>query len=177
MKHFLQLGAGVRTIDVLAELHRQPDLWDAEPGRREMDGTPHAGMTDIWLRYSKDKRQEAHFPVWYPAWNRLPSLHPLVYGALAAVRGVMLGGVLITRIPPGGKIDPHVDGGWHAKFFNTKVYIVLLGNEKCFYQIGEEKCFMKTGDSWTFSNQKMHSVENQGEDYRITLIICVRCEP
>jgi len=185
MRHFLQIGSGANTAGVLAEIHRQPELWDENPHRRKIEEGPHGGMTDIWLRYNRmpkdgpvdwEKFNGPHFPVFYPAWHKIPSVQPIVYSVLAAVRGVMLGGVLITRIPPGGKIEPHRDDSWHVRHFNAKCYVVLQGNDKCFYQIGDERVAMRTGDTWTFDNRKVHSVDNQGDDWRMTLIVCCRTE-
>ncbi|SDE42301.1 hypothetical protein [Belnapia rosea] len=59
---------------MLVELDAQPELWEQHPERRTVAGSPHAGMTDIWVRaraYS-DVRipgafREEHRPVFYRA--------------------------------------------------------------------------------------------------------------
>jgi hypothetical protein len=35
---------------------------------------------------------------------------------------------------------------------------------------------MKPGEAWTFDNLRTHSVENNGDTERVTLIVCARTE-
>ena len=92
------------------------------------------------------------------------------------VRAVRIGGVMITRIPPGGRIEPHADDGWHAKYYNTKLYVVLQSNPQCVNRVEDERVSMAPGEVWYFDNLKEHEVVNDGPDDRITLIICLRCD-
>ena len=39
--------------------------------------------------------------MFYPAWHALPHLRPIVFGLMARLEAVQLGGVLITRVPAG----------------------------------------------------------------------------
>lgn len=86
-----------------------------------------------------------------------------------------LGGVLLTKIPPGGKILPHHDRGtWHAEEMDLKVWLLIEANEGCLNTCENDRVIMRAGEAWTFSNLKVHSVENNGDTDRICLIICLR---
>ncbi|MDB5243737.1 MAG: aspartyl beta-hydroxylase, partial [Spirosoma sp.] len=119
---------------------------------------------------------EMHYPVFWPAWYSLPSLHPIVRNLAPAIGATALGGILITRIPPGGEVKPHIDGGWHATFFNFKAYICLRGNPLCLNWCEDEPFNARAGDVFEFSNLKTHSVVNAGKTDRITAIVCFRTE-
>ena len=177
------ITTGVDVAPMLAELDAQPELWDQNPDRRLRYGTAHGEMTDIWLRArarSEIDRQEAfnepYWPVFYPAWTLLPSMHQVVWGLMAITRAVQLGGVLITRIPSGGRIQPHTDRGWHAEFFRTKFYVVLRGGPRCLNHEAGDVVNMRPGEVWQFLNTVEHGVENHDESERISLIIALRAE-
>ena len=52
----------------------------------------------------------------------LPHLRPLVFGLMAKLEAVQLGGVLITRVPGGQQVKPHDDRGrWHPESLRTSV--------------------------------------------------------
>ena len=110
MRHFRRVTEGVDVSPMLAELEAAPDLWN-EHRERTGEGSPHAEADDIWLRFfprerlltQDDYRAEGRC-VFYPAWWRLPSLHRLAFDLMHALRCTEMGGVLITRIPPGGRV-------------------------------------------------------------------------
>lgn len=183
MNHFQLLG-NVDVGPAVRRLNKHPELWNQHRHRKDAQSTPHAAMDDIWLRFRPfaELKEPAdylqpHFAEFYPAWYALPELYPIVFGIMAKVRAVYLGGILITRIPPGGKILPHHDrGGWHAEFHNCKVYVPLKANDRCINRCEDEAVVMKPGEIWSFDNLKVHSVENNGETERVTLIISMRVE-
>ena len=183
MKHFLRVAQSVNTMPILAELHRQPELWNAYTIRKTFDGTPHAAMDDIWIRgrareelAGTEAHKGAHVLKFWPAWHSLQSLRPVVFAMMAQAQAVHLGGILITRLPPGGEILPHVDSdSWHAQHFNAKWHLTLTGQSLS--RCGGEVVTMTAGDVWTFNNATEHSVENPGDDDRIVLIVAMRCEP
>jgi Aspartyl/Asparaginyl beta-hydroxylase len=187
MRHFELIATGVDVSGVLAELEAAPHLWNAHRRRKDADGTPHAGMDDIWVRYNDCTHaqatddwtgfNDAHVPVWYPAWDALPNLKPIVFGLMARVEGEMIGGVLITRIPPGGRIDPHTDAGWHVEYYD-KFYLSLQSAPGakfgCDHDGVIEELDPKPGEIWLFDNRKMHWVQNDSTEDRVTLIVCIR---
>lgn len=177
MKNFHLIKSGIDIALLGDQLARSPELWDANPQRR---GGVHAEMTDIWVRYRaieelKEPKnyREPHFGVFYPAWHALPALRPIVFDLMRDVEAVHLGAILITRIPPGGQILPHDDrGSWHAEFHNCKIYVPIANNPDCLNICEHDRLVMKTGEAWTFDNLRTHSVENNGDTERITLICC-----
>lgn len=183
MRHFVKLATGVPTTPVMLELMRNPQLWNENPVRKTFPGTPHAAMDDIWVRgravgelTSEEQYKRPFLSEFYPAWTLLPSLRPLVFSMMAQVQAVHLGGILITRLPPGGSILPHTDtDSWHARYFNTKLHLTLCGHSRSW--CGGETVPMCLGEIWSFDNQIIHSVDNDGIDDRIVLIVSMRCEP
>ena len=177
------IASGVDVRRVNAELDAHPDLWGQNGYRTADGGSPHHDVPDIWLRWRAADEliniqayREPHFSAFWPAWNALPSLHPIIYNLAAVVRATMIGGILITKIAPRKSVAPHTDDGWHAKFYNTKVYLVLRSNPLCLNWVEDEPLNPREGDVFEFSNQKVHSVENQGHSDRVTVIVCLRTE-
>ena len=183
MRQFLCVATGVNTAPTAAELHRQPGLWNDYSIRKTFPGTPHADMDDIWVRARARHEltdvaahKGAFVSEFWPAWHALPSLRPVVFAMMAQAQAVHLGAVLITRLPPGGQILPHVDtDSWHAQYFNAKWHLTLAGQSLS--RCDGEAVTMQTGDVWTFDNSVEHSVENPGDTDRIVLIVAMRCEP
>jgi hypothetical protein len=183
VRNFQQVAANIDVVPLLSALYRQPELWNVHTPRTTGD-TPHRAVDDIWCRFrpfaelaGPDTYAEPFIPAMYPAWHALPQLRPIVFGLMARLEAVQLGAVLITRVPPGKRVEPHTDQGrWHPEFFKTKAYVPLLTNDKVLNTCGEEGVVMAAGSAWIFDNLKMHATINEGETDRITLIIAMRCE-
>lgn len=183
MKNFMFLGQSPDVIPLRAALQMQPELWNVQD-ERKVQGSPHRGTSDIWLRYNDlanlafgyEKYIAEHDSVWHPAYRLLPQVRPLVFWLMARCEATRLGAVLITKIPPGGRVLPHVDAGWHPEYYNMKVYIPLQANPQCVNRVEDEMVTMKEGDAWYFDNTKEHEVINDGTDDRITLIVCMSVE-
>ncbi|MGD0107060.1 MAG: aspartyl/asparaginyl beta-hydroxylase domain-containing protein [Rhodopila sp.] len=178
---FRLIAQGVEVAGVNAELDAHPELWSENAYRTGDPNSVHHGVPDIWLRWrdkaelvSPESYREPHHPVFWPAWRLLPSLHPIVRNLSHVVDSVALGGVLITKIPSGGEVKPHIDTGWHAGFYDTKLYLVLRGNPLCLNYCGDDVESFRAGDVWEFPNSVSHSVKNGGPTDRITVIICFR---
>ena len=162
---------------ILEQLESHPDVWDQYRWRTENPRSPHRECSDIWARYSPamqiERKNQPHESVWYPVTESIPSVRSLSEEMMDLVGGESLGGVLITKIPPGKEVYPHIDGGWHAEHYE-KFAILLQGNpeqEFCF-ETSSLRC--EQGDSFTFVNQHCHWVTNNTDEPRITLIICIR---
>jgi hypothetical protein len=189
LRHFEKIADSIDVAPVLAELAAHPELWDQHSIRKTAPGTPHAQMSDIWVRYNDvtkfakagDYRgfNDAHVPIWYPAWRALPALRPIIFDLMALTQGEMLGGVLITRIPPDGGIAPHADRGWHVEHYD-KFYLSLQSARGavfgCEHDGGREELSPNPGEIYLFDNRKSHWVENASDQDRITLIVCIRTE-
>jgi hypothetical protein len=182
VRRFVKVAEGLDVAPALRELDAHPALWDARPARKTAPGSPHEAMSDIWLRYRDPAALVGpvdylapHESVFYPAWHDLPAVQAIVDDLVDRLRPQRLGGILITRLPPGGRIHPHHDrGGWHAEFYDLKLYTILEGNPDCLNICEQETVVMKPGETWSFDNLRVHSVENRGVSRRTTLITCMR---
>lgn len=184
MTHFPILLNSACVGPILHELEANSDLWNEKAERREGDSSPHREAPDIWVRYNDHNKfgpnfNDEHIPVWYPAWERLPALRPLIFGLMQIFEGEMLGGVLITKVPAGKKIYPHIDAGWHVDYYE-KFYVQLTGATGCDFccEYGNEveRFTPMAGDVYHFDNRKTHWVDNNSDVDRITLIVCIRTD-
>lgn len=180
---FTKLFENVDVAAINAQLAGHPELWDQVDYRKTGTGTPHGRMSDIWVRYNDirpfqergDYRglNDPHIPVWYPAWEKIPALHPVVFGLMGAVQGEMIGAILITRIPHGEGIDPHTDKSWHVSYF-SKFYVSLEAAPGARFHVDGEFIEPRVGDVYRFDNKVRHWVTNESGQDRVTLIICIR---
>ncbi len=184
MSNFHLIAQGIDVVPLQLALHRQPDLFDVYNERRTAPGSPHSQMTDIWVRYN-DRRpfeqkgsfeglNDPHESVWYPAAARLPEIRPIVFGLMARVEGERLGGILITKLPPGGRIDPHIDGGWHAGNYD-KFMVAVQTPPGSYFGFHDGQLHSSDGDVWFFRNDVEHWVENPTDRERIVMVVCIQC--
>lgn len=169
-----RIAEGVVVAPLLWALQERPELWDQDTSRTADPSSPHHGLSDIWVRYAApgEDRAGPHESVWYPAADLLP-VRPLVYPLLAAVGGVRLGGVLITRIPPGAECRPHRDPGWHARHYDKFAIQVASAPGQAFCFEGEQ-LVTRPGDVFWFDNAHTHWVTNPTPYERVTLIACIQ---
>lgn len=175
------IGSGFDVAPLLAQIRANPDVWNRHTLRTDAYGTPHGGVSDIWVRYNAWENFNGdvaafngpHASSWYPVVRQIPAIKPLVFDVMRYVEGEQLGGVLITRIPPGGCVAPHVDHGWHAGYY-AKFAVQLCGNDRQAFCFDDAQLSAKPGDLYTFDNAQRHWVTNDSDDERMTLIICIR---
>lgn len=139
--------------------------------RNGMPWTPDPIVRTQWA--VADFVGEEHESVWYPAIDALPSLRALIFELMRFYEVERLGGVLITRIPPHGRVAAHIDRGWHASYYE-KIAVQLQsapGQSFCF-EDGQYDC--PPGSVYAFDNSHEHWVENPTDSPRMTCIICVR---
>lgn len=196
MKYLKQLAAGLDIVPILAELERAPELWDQHTLRTSGAAPAHNAVSDIWVRYRtwsewewlRDNEadgksgpgfavatfvSEEHESVWYPAIDKLPSLRSLIFEVCRYWEVERLGGVLITRIPPGGEVKPHIDRGWHATYYEKIAVQIASTQDQAFcFEDGQFRC--EPGTVYTFDNNYSHWVSNESAEPRMTCIICVR---
>lgn len=179
-KGFVPIAKNLDISDIINEVNSNSDLWDKHPYRRLAPNTPHKEMTDIWIRANTVESIgknwcDVHYPIWYEAAEKLPLTKQFCLDLMYWLKGESLGHVMITKIPPGGKIDRHKDVAWHAQFFD-KFYLQLQGSDKQTFNTDDHKFAAKTGDLYWFNNQRDHWVDNDSEIDRMTLIVCVKIE-
>ena len=176
MRNFQYLGS-VNVTKLAHAVYRQPELWNQNDIRSTYPGTPHAEVDDIILRWNVDKdidgvingkeccNQESYLC--------LPGARELVFDLMRFVEGEQLGRLLITRIKPGGAIEPHEDMGASAEYYD-RYHIVLQGEKGNMFYCDTEQVQMLTGEVWWFDNKKTHSAVNNSATDRIHMIIDIR---
>lgn len=180
MKYFLKVG-DCDVSKVAKQLEEHPELWGQFGWRKRLPSGPHSGMTDIWVRYNKQEMigkpgfNDEHDSVFYPGWYVLDSLKEIVFPLMEKTEGERLGGILITKIPPGHGIDPHIDRGWHVDYYD-KFYVSVKSSPGAVFCCGDESLNPMTGEIWRFDNRNLHWVRNESNEDRITLIVCIRTE-
>lgn len=166
---------------LVSQIADHPEVWNTHTQRTEAYDTPHKSIDDIWVRYNdwanfkgdRESFNDAHTSVWYPVIGKIPAAWSLARHVVRRVGGKQLGGVLITRIPPGGGVKPHIDTGWHARHYE-KFAVQVKGNKDQAFCFEDESLSPEPGDIYTFDNSLLHWVTNNSDEERITLIICVR---
>lgn len=175
------LGVKFDVSGLAAELAAHPELWNQYTARTENHRSPHRETSDIWVRYRSmddfdgdiQKFNGPHEAVWYSVAHQLPSAKRIAENLLNRFNGLKLGGVLITKIPAHKQVYPHIDGGWHAGFYE-KIAVQIAGNETQEFCVGETVLSPLTGDTFWFRNDIPHYVTNNSDEDRITLICCVQ---
>jgi hypothetical protein len=181
MQNFLKIADGINVLPLQMALVRQPELFGTRTARRDGYSSPHALMSDIWVRYNAFENfqrdpvtfNDEHDSVWYPEAAKIPEARQIAMGLMSLVGGERLGGVLITKIPPGGKIAPHVDRGWHAEYYE-KYYVPIQNDEGAIFGFEDGVIHARPGEAYWFYNGNLHWVENNSARDRIAMIVCIR---
>lgn len=179
MKNFQLIAPNTDVLPIMMALQTRPDLWNQHRFRTTYNGTPHKDVDDILLRYSSADKQEIQaviedsLPVFYPAWDDLPQVRPVVFDLMRRFEAVALGRVVISRLPPGGVIAPHRDaeGAYTDTDGGLRFHVVIQGLPGSLYHCGPETVQMLTGQVWWFNHREVHSVENNSADDRIHLMV------
>lgn len=155
--------------------------WGKYGQRKQGDTGPHREMVDIWARYNDpapfisgdrpwSEFNEPHDAKWL---FDLPEVVRVSLDLLEKLDGSKLGGVLITKLPPGGRIYPHTDSGWHAEYYD-KYWVPIANDNGAVFKFGEIEVSAEPGSCWAFRNDVEHEVINNSESDKISLIICVK---
>lgn len=149
--------------------------WNLCPLRTQGKRSPHRECDDVWVRWRNTGiRPDGSFDCsWYDVADELPSAVALCETLFNLHDGVEMGGVLVTRIPPGKQVYPHIDQGWHAGHYE-KFAVQVKGNRKQAFCFDSESLSPETGDVFWFRNDVPHWVTNPTDEERITLICCIR---
>lgn len=168
-----KIGQGMNVTPLLWALQANPQLWNEHSQRTKPAESPHREVDDVWVRYAAAPiTAEPHESVWYASAEVLP-VREIVFPLMAMLDGERLGGVLITRIKAGHSCYPHVDEGWHARYY-AKVAVQIQSAPGQMFCFEGERLETKPGDIYTFDNSFTHWVTNDTEHDRITLIACIK---
>lgn len=168
-------------VSELQEQLKNHGVWNRHKLRTEAYDTPHKASSDIWVRFrpwdevlaDQSRCTAEHVSAWYPVVRDIPAVIPLADAAQEIAEAETLGGVLITKVPPGGCIAPHVDRGWHAEHYR-KIAVQIIGNKDQAFCFENVELRPETGDVYEFRNQEIHWVTNDSDVDRVTLIVCVK---
>jgi len=175
MENILTIARGINVMGLQLQLKRQPQLWGQRTDRTAHDNSPHREASDIWARYTRTLDDSDREIVWLPPSDLLPDVKNHARSILNLVHGDALGGVLLTRIPPGCRVHPHSDRGWHAEGYEKFALQVASHQQQSFcYADGEH--ITAPGDLFWFHNQAEHWVINDSPVERITMIVCVKLD-
>lgn len=186
MKHMRLIAQGFDVAPLVQQLKDSPHLWDQITLRKDHHLSPHREIQDIWVRNNHPKNFDAeagrlafvgepHDSVWYPAYYELPAIKPLVFDLMRLVEGERLGGVFITRIPPGARCLPHIDTGWHVEHYDKYIIQLQSAPEQAFHFEGES-LVTEPGDCFFFDNRFTHWVTNDSDQDRMSLIVAIRSD-
>lgn len=175
---FAKLGLKVDVEPLKAALETT-DLWNKIPFRKRLE---HEEMVDIWVRFNDiqpfikkgnlDGLCDEHDSVWYRS-PLVPLVKPIAHQIMSHVQGERLGGILITKLPPGGKIGKHSDGYWHAEYYDKYYVPVKDTGSRFIFDSGAIE--PEEGDVWWFDNSKPHAVENTDTE-RMAMIVCIKID-
>jgi hypothetical protein len=155
--------------------------WNTIPFRTENPLSPHREVSDIWVRYNPienyhgDMREfnSEHVSRWYEVANEIPEAKRLSEQIANDYHAHRLGAVLITKIPAGKTCYPHIDQGWHARYYE-KFALQVSGNLQQSFSVEDETLRTESGDLFWFDNSRLHWVLNPSTEDRITMIVCLR---
>lgn len=176
-----RVQTGVDVVPVLTELASQPHLWRENTTRQDYEGSFHKHTEAIFLRWAKDQTVEGAFTdleaVDYPAFEKLPSVRPILAKLISDVGATKVGRVMLVNLRAGGYIPKHSDEGAYADHYE-RFHLVIkedAGNEFYVEQTSEPEvgqlASMKTGEAWYFNHKQPHWVYNGSNSGRIHLIV------
>jgi hypothetical protein len=181
MRHILKIAQNVPVLPLHNALMRNPTLWNRYPERAK-PGSPHEEVDDVWVRCRArsgwdpkhpEKFLSNHDSVWYPEYLELKhAIDPLVFPLMQSVQADRLGGILITRVPSGKEVKPHIDVSWHASYYDKYAIQVAAHPEQAWHN-EDGSMVTAPGDVYWFANNVQHWVTNTSPVDRITLIVCL----
>lgn len=191
MRNFHLVAQNVNVEPIAHALVRHPELWNQNNFRTTFPNTPHVDVDDIMLRFSDTSKCDTttkvigdDFPIWLPPSDILfPYCADIVYGLMHQVKAYQLDRLIISRIPPGGRILAHSDneGDYVLADDRARYHVVVQGYPGSLYHCGQdingnggETVQMLTGQIWLFNAHEIHSVENNSVDDRLHLLVDVR---
>ncbi len=183
MKSHRKLDLTVNVEGLKQSLKNNRNLFGQYNYRGESATSPHREMLDIWVRYNDvtpylesgdfSTFADEHDSVWYPCLEKLPEVLNIVFPLMTHVQGERLGGVLITKLPPGGQIYPHKDAGWHASYYD-KYYVPIQNRPGSTFNFHDGVIRPREGEVYWFDNSNFHWVNNDSNIERIAMIICIK---
>lgn len=176
MRYFFKLADNVPVLPLMEQVARRPELWNADKTRTTFEGTPHAQVDDILLRFGRPDGDDLEAADLEPM-RSLKGAKTLALSVMQTVGGSRLGRVVITKLDPGKKILPHADTKGAYSAYYTRYHVVLLGLPGSMFYCGDEAVNMTTGSVWWFDARSEHHLSNNSKDDRVHMLVDVRVDP
>ena len=77
---------------------------------------------------------------------------------------------ILTRLPAGYEIGPHIDEGYSLKR-SHRIHVPIVSNEQTRFRVGDLTLQMRVGEMWEINNRRIHAVRNGGSEARVHLIM------
>ena len=175
---------GVHDISALKEkiLKFTDERWDKESWRQNHYDV-HKHTHTISLIFDRDFRHKN--PTIHPEYELFrDDLEPVIkkinvfynkmlkYKRLKAKHGngYVIRINIVKLDASGGDISEHVDNLFTLSHAH-RVHIPILTNQGVLFSIGNEVKNLKAGEIWEVNNRQLHSVVNNGDQYRVHIII------
>lgn len=169
-----QLLAYFRVAGAARELQSHAPLWDAFTLRQSLPGSAHHDTKCIPLRgnlsfpFALDITRTRT-----PYSDLLPECMSLANKLIAGLPVLEVGNVLLASLRAGGSIDPHVDEGPYADYFQ-RIHIVVDSGPGNLFIVDGITHAPRNGDVFIFNHHVTHSVENHSEKERVHMIVDVK---
>lgn len=171
MNNFFIL-ANVNVLPLLAAVKEHQELVNRYP-ERKMFSKFQQEVDEIWLHAPKFNVEDFKINMneWYKdAFDVLP-VKNYIMGLFSDVNGSEIGRSLISIIHPGKQVYEHVD--IDTKDF-CRFHFCLDNAPGAQFKCGHEIFEPKQGDVYWFDNQLVHSVVNNSDKTRYTMIVDIR---
>lgn len=181
LSHFTKVGSSFDVATLRSYISLQPELWGEITARQTTPGSPHGDTETIFLRWAKTQTIHAAFneipAVDYPTLAKLPVANQLIEDIAALVCGSEIGRVIVTKLKPGGKIEPHIDEGAYSDHYE-RFHLCLDASVGSNFGVRDKDetgdyqqvVNMFPGELWWFNHKKEHWVLNNSDTPRIHLI-------
>ena len=105
--------------------------------------------------------------------DRIPVIRGLIGRLQDVFQAADFGSVYVSRMAPGGRVGSHRDNGPYYRQYH-RCQVCLQAEPETIFMCDGERLVMRPGEIWVFDNTRMHSVEHDGEQERIALVVDVR---
>jgi len=177
----VKLGAFDVTSLRTAVLALDDDAWNADSSRQQVFDA-HTATQTLKLIADADFRHTG--PTVHPAFH---AFEPMIQPLMAHVRPFYLQTLrqrsvaekqgpgyfiraLLTRLPAGAEIRPHIDDGYSLKRCH-RIHVPIVTTPRTLFRVGETRFHMAEGEMWEINNRRLHAVSNGGDTARIHLIM------
>ena len=76
----------------------------------------------------------------------------------------------LVRLNAGGSISQHQDNNFSLTH-SHRVHVPVITNDDVTFTVGSESINMRPGEVIEINNRRLHSVENNGSEHRVHLIL------